>query len=222
MLEDILNYTLKEYIDEINSHFTKIEDGSLVNLDTGEIFSNSEFKDLVKRKLEIYNRVKLESMKKEENENGFEINQNIYNIDYIKDRKKRFNSRPKEKYDGGDFNMVYRDKLPKLNDMLNFSEKGVWYSLCELTGYPSNCVLINGEVPTFKEISDYVGMSERNLRRYIKTLEEKQLIKFCTVGFRKAMFINPEYYATGKELDLNTLKLFNLIELDEDKINDYI
>jgi len=32
--------------------------------------------------------------------------------------------------------------------------------------------------------------------------------------------INPEYYATGKELDIDTLKLFDLVECDDDKINE--
>ena len=41
-------------------------------------------------------------------------------------------------------------------------------------------------------------------------------------GYKKSIVINPEYYATGKELDIDTLKLFNLVECDEEKVNNYL
>lgn len=219
--KEILKYSLEEYINKLNSEFIPIIDGSFARKDTGELFTSQEVKQYINKKLELYNIHSQEELKRIENDNGFYIEQNIYNSS-SKNKKKRFNSRPKEKYDGGEFNMVYRDKIPKLNEMLNFSEKGVWYSLCELASYPSNCALIDGEVPTYKQIADYIGMSERNLRRYIKTFEEDGLIKSDTVGFRKALFINPQYYVTGKELDLKTLKLFGLVVCDENKVNNYI
>jgi DNA-binding transcriptional ArsR family regulator len=65
-------------------------------------------------------------------------------------------------------------------------------------------------------------MSDRNLRRYLKVLEDKNLIKFVQCGFKKAIVVNPEYYATGKDLDLETLKLFGLIECDDEKIESYL
>ena len=110
----------------------------------------------------------------------------------------------------------------KRTKKLNATEKGVWYSLGELSVYPSNNVVINGEIPTYEDIAKYIGMSERNLRRYLNLLEDKNLIKIKSVGFRKSIFMNPEYYATGKDLDLSTLKLFNLVECDDNKINNYL
>ena len=42
------------------------------------------------------------------------------------------------------------------------------------------------------------------------------------VGHSKAIYVNPKYCATGKDLDIDTLKLFDLLECDDEKINSYL
>lgn len=76
--------------------------------------------------------------------------------------------------------------------------------------------------PTFEALGKYIGISDRNLRKYIHKLEDVNLIKLVKVGYKKAIVFNPEYYATGKDLDIDTLRLFNLVECDDDKVNEYL
>ena len=41
-------------------------------------------------------------------------------------------------------------------------------------------------------------------------------------GHKKSIYVNPQYTASGKDLDIETLQLFNLIECDEEKVNSYL
>jgi DNA-binding transcriptional ArsR family regulator len=210
---------ISEYIKELNSEFIEVIGGSFCKVDTGEIFTKAELTKYMKLKIEEYSVVNMASIKYEANKVGVEIDQSLYNSR----SKKKTSNKVKQRYDGGEFNMIYRERIGDIMSLkLNATEKGVWYSLGELSTYPTNTVMMNSNIPSFEELSKYVGMSDRNLRRYLKVLEDKNLIKFVQCGFKKAIVVNPEYYATGKDLDLETLKLFGLIECDDEKIESYL
>lgn len=120
-------------------------------------------------------------------------------------------------------NIVFRDKIRDICNMqLDKNEKLVYYVLRDFVQHPSNCVMINGEVPKFKELEGLISLTERKIRDCLKSLEVKNLLKLVQSGHRKAIYINPEYYATGKELNITTLALFGLVEIDQEKINGYI
>jgi group I intron endonuclease len=122
-----------------------------------------------------------------------------------------------------DVNLVYRNKLDDLINMkLSRNEKLVYYVLREFVQHPSNCVMINNNIPTFKELEPLVSLTERSIRDCLKTLELKGLIKLVQSSHKKAIYINPEYYSTGKEISNETLQLFGLLEIDEEKINHYL
>lgn len=210
---------IKEYIQKLNGLFIEVQGGSYANIETGELFTSAEVTKFMKIKIEEYNVMYMAEVRNVASNNGIDIDQNLLNTR----SKKKKNSKVKDRYDGGDFNMIYRERLGEIMALkLTISEKGVYYSLGELLTYPTNTVMINGDIPTFEELGKYVGLSDRNLRKYIHTLEDKKLIKLVKVGYKKAIVFNPEYYATGKDLDINTLQLFDLVEYNDTKINEYL
>jgi len=120
-------------------------------------------------------------------------------------------------------NLVFRDKIEKLRNMkLNSNEKLVFYVLRDYIQYPTNCVVINDNIPSVKELEPLIGLTERSIISVLKSLEEFNLIKRVQHVHKKAIYINPEYYATGKDLETETLKLFGLLECDNEKINSYL
>ena len=216
-MQDIQN--ISDYIKELNGQFIETIGGSYCKVSSGEIFTQTEVNKYVKLKIEEYTTLYMASVKHVANNEGIDLDQHLINSR----SKKKTNKKLKERYDGGEFNMVYRERLGDIMALkLNATEKGVWYSLGELCTYPTNTVMIGGNIPSFDDIANYIGMSERNLRRYLKVLEDKNLIKLSQCGFKKSVVVNPEYYATGKDLDIETLKMFDLIECDDDKINQYL
>ena len=108
-------------------------------------------------------------------------------------------------------NFVFRNKITDIVDMkLDKNEKLVYYVLRDFAQHPSNCIMLNNIVPSFKELEPLVSLTERTIRDALKTLEQKNLLKLVQSGHKKAIYINPEYYSTGKELNIDTLDLFNL------------
>lgn len=209
---------IKEYIGNLNSMFIEMQGGCFANVETGEIFTKAEVTKFMKIKIEEFNTSQLAITRKTALDNGIEIDQTLLNSR----SKKKKSAKAKERYDGGEFNMIYRERLGDIMGLkLSISEKGIYYSLGELLTYPTNTVMINGNIPTFQELGNYIGLSDRNLRKYLHNLEDKNLLKLIKNGYKKAIVFNPEYYATGKDLDIDTLRLFNLIECDENKINSY-
>lgn len=218
-MQENIQIDISDYIKQLNSEFIEVVGGSYCKVNTGEMFTQTEVSKYIKLKIEEYNTLYIASVRNIANQEGVNLDQHLIN----NRSKKKIHKKLKEKYDGGEFNMVYRERLGDIMALkLNATEKGVWYSLGELCTYPTNTVMIGGNIPSFDDIANYIGMSERNLRRYLKVLEDKNLIKLSQCGFKKSVVVNPEYYATGKELDIDTLKMFNLIECNDEKINSYL
>ena len=105
---------------------------------------------------------------------------------------------------------------------LSNNEKLVFYVLRDYIQYPTNCIVINDSIPSIKDLEPLVGLTERSMVGVLKSLEEKKLIKRVQSGHKKAIYVNPEYYASGKDLEIETLKLFGLLECDDTKIDQYI
>ena len=109
-------------------------------------------------------------------------------------------------------NLVYRDFVTELINMqLEVNEKLVYYVLRDFTVFPSNSIMINDKVPTFEELEPILGLKERTIRKAVKALELKGLFKLKQSGHKKVIYVNPEYYATGKNLDIDTVKMFDLM-----------
>jgi hypothetical protein len=140
----------------------------------------------------------------------------------VNGRSKKKKLKNRDTYDGGNFNIVYENKLEEVVNMkLNNNEKLVYYVLRDYAQYPTNCVIIKNHVPAMIELEPIVGLSERSIRDSLKSLDEKGLIKLVQSGHKKAIYINPEYYATGKDLDTDTLQIFGLIDCDDEKVDKY-
>ena len=213
------NMDISTYIEQLNSEFMPTIGGMFYRTDTGEMFNQSEVNKYIQLKIEDFNKVYLAHVRRVSEDNGLNTEQILIN----KRSKKKVSKKVKEKYDGGEFNMIYRNSVEAIRQLnLTLSEKGVWYSLGELSTYPTNTVMIDDDVPSFKTLGEMIGLSERNLRKYVKDLENKGLLKLRQYGYKKAIVLNPKYYATGKDLDIDTLKMFNLIEVNMDKINSYL
>lgn len=216
---------IEEFIIDINQEFIKTIGGSFVKLDTGEIFTNAEVEQYIEKRLSNFQSAQFQdNNQKAKKLTGVRINQRLVSNNSKKPEKHR--SATKGTYlkeEKTEFNIVHRPRLEEVTNMqLNKNEKLVYYILRDLISHPSNCVMINNQVPVFKELEPLVSLTERTIRDALKTLEEKNLLKLVQTGHRKAIYINPEYYATGKELNITTLELFGLLELDQEKVESYL
>ena len=192
---------MKDFVNEINSEFVNMVGGSYASIKTGEIFTQKELDKLVKSKVEAFNIERF----KESVACGVPLDQILM-------KKKPPKKETKTTYEGGDFNIVYRFKLEELLNMrLEVNEKLVYYILRDFTVFPSNSIMINDKVPTFEELEPILGLKERTIRKAVKALELKGLFKLKQSGHKKVIYVNPEYYATGKNLDIDTVKMFDLM-----------
>lgn len=192
---------MKDFVDELNSEFIGMVGGSYVSTKSGEILTQKELDIHFKEKVEAFNIERF----KESATCGV-------HLDQILMKKKPPKKESKSTYDGGEFNIVYRFKLEELLNMqLEVNEKLVYYVLRDFTVFPSNSIMINGQVPTFEELEPIIGLKERTIRKAVKSLEQKGLFKLQQSGHKKVIYVNPAYYATGKNLDMDTVKMFDLM-----------
>ena len=101
---------------------------------------------------------------------------------------------------------------------LTANEKLVYYVLRDFVQYPTNCVVIKDHIPTIRELEPLIGLTDRSIGDALISLENKGLIKRKQYGHRKAIYFNPYYYASGKDFELETLQMFDLIECDNEKV----
>lgn len=212
---------LLKLVENINGEFETMIGGTYVRLDTGELFTQSEVDKYVSRRLEEFSKNQLQEVKNIRNEVfGLESDQILINK-----RSKKPKTKTKARLDNGDFNMVYKNQnitMELIKMKLEVNEKLVYYVLRDFIAYPSNNILINGEVPTMLDLEPLIGLKERTIRKALKGLEEKGLVKLKLAGVRKCIFFNPFYYASGKDLEIETLKMFELLDYNEDKVEEYI
>ena len=209
----------KEYIENLKSQFTESGTGTFWNINTGEEFTQAECNKFMKIKVEDYKLSVFAEMNIEASKSDIETDQIVIN----KRSKKPKSKKQKERYEGGDFNMVYRERMSDIMAIkLTLSERGAYSILRDLAVYPSNSVIINGEVPSTEQLCTILGIKERAFRGYVKKFQDNNIIKLVQSGHKKVIYINPEYYATGKDLSIDVLKMFNLIVCDDDKVNSYL
>ena len=214
-----MNKGLREYIEELKDEFCKMTDSNYCMLKTGELFTEAEVNAYMVRKIEGYNVERNAQLLLTARESGIEVEQRLLN----KKSKKKKSGKGKNRYDRGDFNMLYREEMENFMALkLTLIEEGVFSRLCKFLQYPTNCVIINGSVPSFEVLCKIMGLKDRALRGHIKTLEQKGVIKLVQHGHKKAIYVNPQYCSTGKDLDIDTLRLFNLIECDYEKVDSYL
>lgn len=153
------------------------------------------------------------------------INTNDYSIDkkvdHLKDKTMMY------RFENGEYVFTGYLNLEKIRDLslsmkLNTNEKLVFYIMRDFIQYPTNCIVINDHIPTIKELEPIIGLTERSIITALKSLEDKNMLKRVQYGHKKAIYINPEYYASGKELDLDSLKLFGLVKIDDEKVKSYL
>lgn len=210
---------LKEYIEKLKGQFVQMTDTNYCNLTTGEVFTLAEVNKYMSRKIEEFNLMRNADVIRTARENGVEVEQRLIN----KRSKKKKSGKCKERYDKGDFNIIYREEMIGFMALkLTLIEEGVFSRLCKFLQYPTNCVMVNGSIPSIEVLMTIMDLKERALRGHLKTLEQKGVIKLVQSGHKKAIYVNPQYCSTGKDLDIDTLKMFNLIECDDEKIESYL
>jgi len=217
--------SLENYIQELNKQFVDVIGGSFCMVSTGELFTKAEVQKYVQSKLEIYQAQVFNQNKDTiESSCGIRVEQRLVNSRSKKPIKKQNQNKATYLKDNNtEFNIVHRNKIKEVSNMqLDKNEKLVYYVLRDFIQHPSNCVMINGEVPRLKDLENLVSLTERKIRDCLKSLEKKNLLKLVQSGHRKAIYINPEYYATGKELNITTLALFGLVEIDQEKVDGYV
>lgn len=191
---------MNNFINALNSEFKLLVGGSYLHIDTGEVMSQKELNKHIKEKVEEFNIDRF----KEASICGVEIDQALI-------KKKEPKKKKENTFDGGNFNMVYRVMLEGLINMkLEVNEKLVYYVLRDFIVYPSNSIIINDKVPTFEELEPIIGLKERTIRKAVKSLESKGLFILKQSGHKKVIYVNPAYYATGKNIDTDTVKMFGL------------
>lgn len=210
---------LRKYIEELKGQFIQMTDNNYCNLTTGEIFTITEVNKYMTLQIEEFNKQRNAEVSYMARENGIEIDQRIVNTRSKKAKK----GKCKERYDKGDFNMLYREEMENFMALkLTLAEEGFFIRLCRFLHYPSNSVMVKGEIPSIEFFVTIMGLKERQIRTYFKSLESKGVIGMVNSGHKKVVYINPNYCASGKDLDIETLKLFNLTDCNDNKIEDYL
>jgi len=131
---------LRNFIQEINNEFQPIVGDSFIKIEGGELFSKSEVKKYVQRKLEIFNAKTLQHNNDAAvKEFGIDVTQRL--INEKSKTPKRNHEANKAEYDGTGklgFNIVYRERLEELSNMkLDKNEKLVYYVLRDFVQHPS-------------------------------------------------------------------------------------
>ena len=219
-MQEELSKRVREYVYEIEKDFQEIQGGSFVDLRTGEIITKSEHDKIIQLKLENFKcKMLSETNQTIFNEFGIENTQALTN----KKTSKKKQVKTRDRHDNGEFNIVYRNKVEEILKMkLSSNEKLVYYILRDFVQYPTNFVVIADTLPTTKQLEKLVGLSEKSIIGALKSLEDKKIIKRKQVGHKKAIDVNPDYYASGKDLEVDTLAMFGLIEVREDIIDTYL
>lgn len=208
---------LRQYINDLNNEFADITGGNFCKLNSGEIFTKEEVNKYIAKKIEVFNIERQADVNSVARENGIELEQRLIN------KRSKNKKKLKERYDGGDFNMLYRKEVDSIMAFkLTLVEEGVYSRLCKFIQYPTNCVMVNGQIPSIEILMNIMDLKERSLRGHLKTLCDKGLIKMVQCGHKKSIYVNPQYCASGKDLDIETLRMFNLIECDNEKVNSYL
>jgi predicted transcriptional regulator len=188
-----------EYIQSLFQEFQSMPGGAYIHHLTGEICTQDEMNQYVAIKFQK----KLNKDYKTPAEYGIELD-----VALVKAKKTVIK---KHNFDGGEFNMAYRFKMEGLIKMqLDIHEKVVFYVLRDFITYPSNAIQINDKIPSFPELETIVGFKERTIRKALKSLEDKGLVKLVQSGHKKAIYVNPSYYAGGKDVCPDTLAMFGL------------
>ena len=213
----------KGFLTEIDSKFMELQGGTFAYLETGEFFTKTEHDKYLQAELERYKVEVFATINQAAGQATDIINEQSLIINKKKEKPKYKKLKLREKYDGGNFNIVYTNRLEEIQSMkLSNNEKLTYYVLRDYVQFPTNCVCINDIVPSIKDLEPLIGLTERSIVNVLKLLEQKNLIKRVQSGHKKAIYMNPEYYASGKELEIETLKLFGLLECDNEKINSYL
>jgi hypothetical protein len=211
----------RAYIREVSEQFELLQSGHFIFLSTGEMFTQAEYDKYIKGSIEQYKVEMFKSINEETESIGIENEQRIINNRSQK-KTKKLNTR--HHYDrGGNFLITYKDSLEELIDMkLNTNEKLVYYVLRDFVQYPTNCLVIKDHIPTIQELEPLVGLSNRSIVDALQTLDDKGLIKRKQYGHRKAIYFNPYYYASGKDLEIEVLQMFELLECDDMKVAEHL
>lgn len=197
-----------EQVNKLKAKYKEKENGEYVNIKTSEVITKEEYERLfVALSKKYINKTAQEPAK--------------YGIDagvYIGGRKPITKKKviKKSYYSNGDFNIMYRIAQKKIDSFeLDIHTEFLYYKLATLLVHPYNVVQIDGVEPLFPDLAKHVKMSERKMYSSMKKLEELGVIKFLNAGHKKAIYMNPEYFATGTSLDKHTLILFGLFQSDD-------
>jgi hypothetical protein len=210
------------YFKELSKEFTSMVNGQYVKNDTGEIFTQAEITKYFKVKVDTYRADTVKDIDEKSNKTLGVVSDKV--LVNKKTKKIKVKKVLKEYYSNGDFNMVYRPEVENVHiDMkLNSMERIVYLTLRDFVVYPSSCLMFRGEIPTMENMGFLTGLNEKTVRKALKSIEKRNLIKSVNIKYRKAIYFNPKYYSTGKNINKETLKMFGLLQLDDDKIREYL
>jgi ribosomal protein S25 len=220
-MQENIGELIRDFIVKEDSKFLEIQGGSFIQSETGEFITKSEHDKIIQAKLEKYKAEMFATANYVSNtEFGIENEQSLTKK---KSPKKKKNGKARENFDNGDFNIIYRNKVEEVMNMkLTTNEKLVFYVIRDFIQYPTNCIVINDHIPTIKELEPIIGLTERSIITALVSLEKKNMLKRVQYGHKKAIYINPDYCASGKELDVDTLALFGLAKVDDKKVESYL
>jgi ribosomal protein S25 len=220
-MQENIGELIRDFIVKEDSKFLEIQGGSFIQSETGEFITKSEHDKIIQTKLEKFKTEMFATANYVSNtEFGIENEQSLTKK---KSSKKKKNGKARENFDNGDFNIIYRNKVEEVMNMkLTTNEKLVFYVMRDFIQYPTNCIVINDHIPTIKELEPIIGLTERSIITALVSLEKKNMLKRVQYGHKKAIYINPDYCASGKELDVDTLALFGLAKVDDKKVESYL
>jgi hypothetical protein len=200
--------SFEERLSKLKSKYEEREGGQYLELKTGEIIPAQEYDEVLK----TFSKKFINKMSQEPAKCGIDAGIYVGNRKPITKKKVI----KKSYYTNGDFTIMYRIAQKKIDSFeLDIHTEFLYYKLATLLVHPYNLVQIDGVEPSFPELAKHVKMSERKMYSSMKKLEELGVIKFLNAGHKKAIYMNPEYFATGPSLDKHTLILFGIFQTDD-------
>ena len=182
-----------------NTNFKLTENNQYVNIETDEIISKDVLIKMLKtEQQEVFADNNEALIALGELPSSLVVNGREYEVVSVK-RNHEFNKI---------FRVEVRNIMLRKDNKLSIHAKATIATLeCFIT-FPSNCVLVDGKIPSREKLCDLVGVGKSKMYDILKELEYYEIIKRQKESGGVAIYFNPFLYCSGKVVQKTTYDLF--------------
>ncbi len=132
-----------------------------------------------------------------------------YNIVNMNDNKRKEKNKNKAYVNKNEpYNVSYPKSLAYLKTNLGYDIFGIIYMLTIALDYPSNSIIINGEIPTIDELLEFLDIGRTKFYEVMKILENNNVIKRVKKPAGLVIYLNPYVHSSGRQIDIKTRDMF--------------